>query len=117
MKVYDFIKDGAMSKAHGNILRGGRKMANMQIGVRQTIFSKHAMRRLADRHIQFDRQAMKKLNEAVDRLSAKGAKAALVYLNDVAMVVRIRERTVVTAVDGESARENIFTKIDSAAIL
>lgn len=25
MKVYDFIKDGAMSKAHGNVLRGGQK--------------------------------------------------------------------------------------------
>lgn len=92
-------------------------MVNMQIGVRQTVFSKHALRRLADRHIQFDRRAMEKLNEAVDKLSAKGARAALIYLNDVAMVVRIRERTVVTAVDGESARENIFTKIDSAAIL
>lgn len=92
-------------------------MANMQIGIRQTIFSKHAQRRLFDRHIQFDHQAMEKLNEAVDRLSAKGARASLIYLNDVAMVVRIRERTVVTAVDGDSAKENIFTKIDSAAIL
>ena len=81
-------------------------MTNMQIGIRQTIFSKHAQRRLSDRHIQFDHQAMEKLDEAVDRLSAK-----------VAMVVRIRERTVVTAVDGDSAKENIFTKIDSAAIL
>ena len=92
-------------------------MANMQIGIRQTIFSKHAQRRLSDRHIQFNHQAMEKLNEAVDRLSAKGARASLIYLNDVAMVVRIRERTVVTAVDGDSAKENIFTKIDSAAIL
>lgn len=92
-------------------------MTNMQIGIQQTIFSKHALRRLSDRHIHFDHQAMEKLNEAVDRLSAKGARASLIYLNDVAMVVRIRERTVVTAVDGDSAKENIFTKIDSAAIL
>lgn len=92
-------------------------MANMQIGIRQTIFSKHAQRRMSDRHILFDHQAMEKLNETVDRLSAKGARASLIYINDVAMVVRIRERTVVTAVDGDSAKENIFTKIDSAAIL
>ena len=40
-------------------------MANMQIGIRQTIFSKHAQRRLSDRHIQFDHQAMEKLNAVV----------------------------------------------------
>lgn len=33
------------------------------------------------------------------------------------MVVSIRNRVVITAVDGESMRDNLFTNIDSAAIL
>jgi hypothetical protein len=33
------------------------------------------------------------------------------------MVVSIKNRTVITAVDGDSMRENVFTNIDSAAII
>ena len=80
-------------------------------------FSKHAMQRLQDRNISLDDATMEKLNQVVERMSQKGSREALIYLNDVAMVVGIAQRTVVTAIDGKSAKENIFTNIDSAAIL
>ena len=80
-------------------------------------FSKHALQRLQDRNIDLDSQALEKLNQTVERMSQKGSREALIYLNDVAMVVSIAKKTVVTAVDGDSAKENIFTNIDSAAIL
>ena len=80
-------------------------------------FSKHAMQRLQDRNITMDDETMAKLNQVVERMSQKGSREALIYLNDVAMVVGIAQRTVVTAIDGKSAKENIFTNIDSAAIL
>jgi len=38
-------------------------------------------------------------------------------MNDVAMVVSIKNRTVITAVDADSMKENVFTNIDSAAII
>jgi flagellar operon protein len=38
-------------------------------------------------------------------------------MGDIAMVVSIKNRTVITAVDGDSMRENVFTNIDSAAIV
>ena len=80
-------------------------------------FSKHALQRLQDRNIDLDSEALEKLNQVVERMSQKGSREALIYLNDVAMVVGIAQRTVVTAIDGKSAKENIFTNIDSAAIL
>ncbi len=80
-------------------------------------FSKHAMQRLQDRNITLDDATMEKLNQVVERMSQKGSREALIYLNDIAMVVGIAQRTVVTAIDGKSAKENIFTNIDSAAIL
>ena len=90
------------------------KMESDTSGVR---FSKHALQRLQDRNIDLDSQALEKLNQTVERMSQKGSREALIYLNDVAMVVSIAKKTVVTAVDGDSAKENIFTNIDSAAIL
>lgn len=43
---------------------------------------------------------------------------ALIYFNHtVALIVSVKNRKVVTAVDEASALENIFTNIDSVAIL
>ena len=58
-----------------------------------------------------------RLGDAVNKMASKGARESLIYMNDVALVVSIRNRTVITAMDGMSAKDNIFTNIDSAAIL
>ncbi len=80
-------------------------------------FSKHAAQRMEMRGISFSDQDLARLDTTVDRMAAKGARESLIYLNDTALVVSIPQRTVVTAVDGANAKENIFTNIDSAAIL
>ena len=80
-------------------------------------FSKHAKQRLQDRRINFSSQDISKLNGAVARMAEKGAKESLIYMNDVALVVSVKNKTVITAMDSTSAKENIFTNIDSAAIL
>lgn len=80
-------------------------------------FSQHALERLKSRNLQFDQKDLIKLNEAVDKIAQKGAKESLVYINHVALVVSVKNRTVITAMDGTSAKDNIFTNIDSAVIL
>ena len=57
------------------------------------------------------------MDEVVGKMSAKGAKESLVYLNEVALIVSVPNKTVITAMDGNAAKENIFTNIDSAAII
>ena len=57
------------------------------------------------------------MNAMADKAAEKGAKQSLFMMRDVAMVVSISNRTVITAVDQSSMRENVFTNIDSAAIL
>lgn len=85
---------------------------------RQTVsFSQHALQRLRDRRLDFSETELEKLGDTVNRMAEKGAKESLIYMNDVALIVSIANRTVITAMDGASAKENIFTKIDSAAIL
>jgi flagellar operon protein len=80
-------------------------------------FSAHAQQRLESRNIRLSNDDVAKMNAMADKAAAKGAKQSLFMMRDVAMVVSISNRTVITAVDQQSMKENVFTNIDSAAIL
>jgi flagellar operon protein len=86
-------------------------------GAQPLKFSAHAMQRLQSRNIHLSNEDMARMNVMADKAAEKGAKQSLFMLRDVAMVVSIKNRTVITAVDGDSMRENVFTNIDSAAII
>lgn len=79
-------------------------------------FSAHAEARLKSRNITMTPETMAKLNKAVDGAAGKGCRDSLVLLNNTAFIVNIPNRTVVTAMDGDSIRENIFTNIDSTVM-
>ncbi len=80
-------------------------------------FSKHAAERLARRAIDIDTGELDRLDEAVQKAAAKGARESLVVMGDNAYVVSIKNNLVITALDGDSMRENVFTNIDSAIIM
>lgn len=79
--------------------------------------SAHAQSRLKSRNIQMDPARQAKLAAAVDKAAAKGSRESLVLMDDVGFVVSVRNRTVITAVDGPSMKDNVFTNIDSAVIV
>ncbi|MGI6604148.1 MAG: TIGR02530 family flagellar biosynthesis protein [bacterium] len=83
---------------------------------RQLQFSRHAEERLAQRGISMSGETWQRLADAVARVDAKGGRDSLVLLDKLALVVNIPNRTVITAVDGESMKEKVFTNIDSAVI-
>lgn len=80
-------------------------------------FSQHALQRLQSRNIKLDQAAMDKLNGAVDKAAQKGAKESLILMNNLALVVSVKNRTVITAMDESSMKESVFTNIDSAVIV
>ena len=63
-----------------------------------------------------DKSHLDRLNGAVQRAADKGSRDALVLMDNVAMVVSVKNRTVVTVVDKDSLKQNVFTNIDSAVI-
>jgi flagellar operon protein len=79
-------------------------------------FSGHALQRIERRGIPLDDGAVNRLAGGVDRAAAKGSRSSLVLVDDTAFVVSVPNRTVVTAVDREHMREQVFTNIDSAVI-
>jgi flagellar operon protein len=80
-------------------------------------FSAHAAARLQSRNITLSNDDLARLNAMAQKAADKGAKQSLFVMRDVAMVVSIKNRTVITAVDRDSMKENVFTNIDSAALL
>ena len=80
-------------------------------------FSKHAKERMSARNINLSDADLTKLNEAVTKASKKGAKESLILFSHAAYIVNVHNQTVITAVDAESMKENVFTNIDSAVIV
>ena len=79
-------------------------------------FSKHATARMESRGINFSSNQMQRLETALSQVSAKGGKESLVMLDNTALVVSVKNDTVVTVVDQEQLKNNVFTNIDSAVI-
>ncbi|MEF2244559.1 MULTISPECIES: TIGR02530 family flagellar biosynthesis protein [unclassified Paenibacillus] len=80
-------------------------------------FSHHAETRLEQRGIKLMPESISKISDAVDAAAQKGAKDSLIVYRDIAMIVNVPSRTVVTAIEGKQMQSNVFTQIDSAIIL
>lgn len=80
-------------------------------------FSTHALRRLQERNLAFDKEEYNKLQSALDKLKNKGGQDSLVITGKAAYIVDVPKNTVVTAIDKESISENVFTKIDSTILM
>lgn len=80
-------------------------------------FSAHAKERLALRNIDLSSEDVARMTDAVNKAAAKGARQSLLVMDNQAFIVSVTNRTVITALDGGSMRENVFTNIDSAVIV
>lgn len=80
-------------------------------------FSKHAELRLQTRNISLSPAQKEKMDEAVAKAEAKGVKDSLVLMDNLAFVVNVRNKTVITAVNSSELKGNIFTNIDGAVIV
>lgn len=77
-------------------------------------FSKHANDRLLSRNINLSPEQKERLASGVNRASQKGIKDSLVMVDNMAFIVNVSNKTVITAV-GEGD-DRIFTNIDGAII-
>jgi flagellar operon protein len=79
-------------------------------------FSAHALQRVERRGIDLSPATLGRLNEGLDRAAGKGARASVVFVDSTAFVVSVPNRTVITAVDRDHMKQQVFTNIDSAVI-
>ncbi len=76
-------------------------------------FSNHALKRLQSREISLDSDNVNRLSDAIDKAEKRGGKSSLVMVDDLAFIVNVQNRTVVTALDTNQRGEGVFTQIDS----
>ena len=79
-------------------------------------FSAHAQRRLQSRDISLGEQDLSKIEKAVDKAGQKGSRESLVLLDNVALVVSVKNRVVITALNVPDIKDNIVTNIDSVVL-
>jgi flagellar operon protein len=79
-------------------------------------FSKHALERISSRGMSLDRASMERLNSAVEVADSKGASESLVLMDELALIVSVKNRTVITAMPSTETKGNVFTSIDSAVV-
>ncbi|GIP21430.1 MULTISPECIES: TIGR02530 family flagellar biosynthesis protein [Paenibacillus] len=98
---------------------GGQQQVSFQNLLNDQIvkFSNHAVKRLEQRGIKLKPEQLEQIGSAIDNAAAKGSKDSLILMKDMALIVNVNNRTVVTAMDGSSMKNNVFTQIDSAVII
>jgi flagellar operon protein len=80
-------------------------------------FSNHAIERMQTRGISFNPDRLQKLDEAIKKAAAKGSRDTLVLMDDSAAIVSVKNNTVVTVMDKNNLKENVFTNIDSTIVI
>lgn len=78
-------------------------------------FSKHASMRLNSRNLQLSNAQIKRVEDGIKRAEEKGIKDSLVLVDNIALLVNVKNKTVVTAIDNNS--EKVYTNIDGAVIV
>jgi flagellar operon protein len=80
-------------------------------------FSAHAVERMRSRGIAFSPDEARAIEGAVAKAAQKGSKDALVLAGENALIVSVKNNTVVTVMDKNAMRESVFTNIDSAVVI
>ena len=93
------------------------QVLNDKISANDVKFSAHAVSRLLDRNISLNKAEIQRLKNGLDQVAEKGGKESLLMMEDLAFVVSVKNRTVITAMTGASIKNNVFTNIDSAVIV
>ena len=71
--------------------------------------------RLNDRKVSLSSEQIKRVESGIEKASQKGINDSLVLVDDIALVVNVKNKVVITAMNGNN--DNIFTNIDGAVIV
>lgn len=78
-------------------------------------FSKHASMRLGNRNLRLSNSQMKRVEQGIEKAKAKGINDSLVLVDNIALVVNVKNNIVITAIQNDS--EKVYSNIDGAVIV
>lgn len=80
-------------------------------------FSKHAVNRVMERNVDISASSMLRLNEGVRLAQEKGLNDALILVDSTAYIVNAKNGTVITTVNNDDLKGNVFTNIEGTVIM
>jgi flagellar operon protein len=101
------------NEANGNFNELLTRKTQEKLGIK---FSKHAQQRLISRDISLSKDDRELLWNALQKAGNKGVNDSLILMRDMAFVVNIKNKTVITAMKNNEMKENVVTNIDGAII-
>lgn len=93
------------------------KILNQKIKDKDLKVSQHAKTRMEKRNITLSSTQREKLVQAVNKAEKKGIRESLILADDLAFIVSIKNKTIITVIDGPNIKENVFTNIDGAVVI
>lgn len=87
------------------------------IKYKEVKFSKHASKRIETRNVNFNKEEINKIQEALAKAEQKDVKDALIVMNGKILITNVETRTVITTFMNEQMEDNVITKIDGAVFL
>ena len=114
-KIHESTQKALQHKTHST--EGfSEVLRDQQRGI-EVKLSAHAQERLRQQNITISPHDISRISDAANKAEKKGSKESLILLRDLALVVSISNRTVITAIDKARQKERVFTNIDSTIIL
>ncbi|MEG2144238.1 MAG: TIGR02530 family flagellar biosynthesis protein [Oscillospiraceae bacterium] len=80
-------------------------------------FSKHAVNRVYERNIDITDDKMKRLDDGIKLAQGKGLISPLILVGTTAFVVNVPNNRVITTLNGDDLKGNVFTNIDGTVII
>ncbi|MGG3451330.1 TIGR02530 family flagellar biosynthesis protein [Domibacillus aminovorans] len=85
--------------------------------ISKPIISKHAEQRLKERGIAINSDQWQSIGEKLAEAGSKGVKDSLILLKDAALIASAKNNTVITVMNREEARSQIFTNINGTIVM
>lgn len=109
---------GAPSGASfGEMLQKARQESSEEQAQSAINFSKHAINRAEERGIELTPALMEQLAGTVEKAQEKGAKNILAFNATQAFIINVPFGRVITTMNQDEMKENVFTNIDGAVLL
>ncbi|QOY34474.2 TIGR02530 family flagellar biosynthesis protein [Anaerobacillus isosaccharinicus] len=116
--LHQLPRPGVLQKKHGMPSTSFKTLLNAEIQDKLELkISKHAEKRLQDRGILINDRQWSEISVKMQEAKAKGVNDSLVVLKDAALVVSAKNNTVITALDRDEAKTQIFTNINGTILI
>lgn len=101
----------------GEMLQKARQESRGEQAQSAINFSKHAINRAEERGIELTPALMEQLAGTVEKAQEKGAKNILAFNATQAFIINVPFGRVITTMNQDEMKENVFTNIDGAVLL